>query len=129
MPSSEILNLSKLLFNGVDPKDGPMIKNIIGRAYYSCFHKLKETAKDKYNWSESQNVKGGTHEKLISRLDNIHLTDSTKMKLAAQIQKNMILLKKKRVTADYYVQVLATKLDASYCIATAEKIHEMLDDL
>ncbi|QDJ92681.1 hypothetical protein [Acinetobacter haemolyticus] len=129
MQSSDILHLSKLLYASVDPQDRPMLNNIVGRTYYSCFHKLQEVACWKLQWPESTEIKGGTHEKMISRLDNHDQTDPQKLKLIAQIKKDLILLKKKRVNADYYLDVITTKLDVNYCIATADKLFERLDSI
>lgn len=129
MSSSEILQLSKVLFSQLTPKDFPMISNVIGRAYYSCFHKLSEVVREEKKWIESENVKGGMHEKLISRLDNHDLTDKDMLKLIAKIKKDIILLKKKRVVADYKLEVETSIQDANYCILTAVNLHKMLDDL
>lgn len=129
MKSSDIIQLAERLFLLVEPGDRPMINNIIGRSYYSCYHKLQEVVKNDLKWSESREIEGGSHEKMISRLDNHDLVDSDKIKLIAKIKTDIALLKKKRVNADYYLHVSLTKLDANYCIATAKKIHEMLSDL
>lgn len=127
MRSSDILELSKELFRLANPNDRVYINNIIGRSYYSCFHKISEIAIEKYSWNESNNVDGGSHAKMISRLDNHNFTDPKKKKLIARIKNDAITLKKKRVNADYFFNVIYTKLDANYCIKTAEKIHETLD--
>ncbi|MEI2556499.1 hypothetical protein [Acinetobacter pittii] len=129
MQSTDILQLSKHLYQAVEPDNRPLVNNIIGRAYYSCFHKLQEVIEDKLQWNESNNIKGGVHEKMISRLDNYEQLSPNKAKLVTQIKKDVILLKKKRVNADYYLNVISTKLDANYCIATADKVFERLDSL
>jgi|GEM_PF-2378783 len=127
MQSSDILDLSKLLFASAEPNDQAYINNIIGRSYYSCFHKLSEIAKDKYSWEESENIEGGSHAKMISRLDNHDFSEPVKKKLIAKIKNDVITLKKKRVNADYFLNVVHSKLDANYCIQTAENIHKQLD--
>lgn len=127
MSSCEILDLAKRLFHEVEQNDFPMLRNVIGRAYYSAFHKTQEIAVNKYSWPEKTNIKGGMHEKLYSRLDNHDLTDFEKRKTVAQIKSDLIRLKKKRVNADYYLNISVTKLDADYCIRTAEQVNERLD--
>ncbi|WP_353168621.1 hypothetical protein [Acinetobacter sp.] len=127
MQSSDILELSKTLFTSTKVNDQVYINNVIGRTYYSCFHKISEIAKNKYSWSESENIAGGSHEKMISRLDNHDLTEPDKIKAIAKIKNDVITLKKKRVNADYFLNVVYNKLDANYCIKTAENIHKAFD--
>lgn len=129
MSSCEILDLAKKLFHQVDPSDLPMIRNIVGRAYYSSFHKAQEVAVERYSWPESDNIKGGMHEKLYSRFNNHGLADLNKCKTIAQIKSDLIRLKKKRVNADYSLNVVMTKLDADYCIRTAELINSRLENI
>ncbi|MDQ9818423.1 hypothetical protein RFY44_05950 [Acinetobacter bereziniae] len=127
MQSSDILELSKTLIASADPDDRVYINNIIGRSYYSCFHKISEIANDRYNWAESENVKGGAHAKMISRLDNHNLSEPEKLKLIAKIKNDVITLKKKRINADYFLEIVFTKLEANYCVTTAENIHKAFD--
>lgn len=129
MMPEDILNLARRLLEDVDLEDMPMLNAAIGRAYYSCFHKLKDVAQNTYNWNECDQIRGGVHEKMISRIDNHNLSDAEKIKVLFSIKKDIITLKKKRVNADYYINATVNKLGAEYCVATAEKIIKRLDSI
>lgn len=129
MMPEDILNLARRLLEDVSLEDMPMLNAAIGRAYYSCFHKLKEVAQNTHNWNEGDKIRGGVHEKMISRIDNHNLSDAEKIKILFSIKKDIITLKKKRVNADYYLDADVNKLGAEYCVATAEKIIKRLDSI
>lgn len=129
MSSCEILDLAKTLFQRVGISDLPMIRNVVGRAYYSSFHKAQVIAIDRYSWPELSHVKGGMHEKLYSRFENHEFKETEKCKIIAQIKSDLIRLKKKRVNADYNLNIFMTKLDADYCIRTAKQINIRLESI
>lgn len=98
----------------------------IGRAYYACFHRVK-------NYHEALDSPGdcgdlkGTHIKLISSLENPTVTDPESAKVSRYLGRMTKSIYRRRTEADYHIDKEVDGRVAAQTVAEAKRLFGFMD--